>query len=198
MPIQFIPALSYALISTFTPGPANISSTSVALLHGYKNSLPFQLGLALGVFLEMFIIGGISATLVHLFPAIEPILRYIGAAYILYLAYGIFKASYTFNTSNETPFGFFRGLLLQLLNPKLIVYAFTLFSAFLASVTENIALLFFAALILATISFTSTSLWAFFGTTIKTYLKNPRVATIVNILLALSLVYTAIAITGLI
>lgn len=198
MPIQLVPALSYALISTFTPGPANITSTSVALLRGYKNSLPFQLGLAVGVFLFMFVSGWVSSALLHLFPAIEPILRYVGAAYILYLAYVILKASYTFSTPTENRFNFAYGFLLQISNPKLFVYSFTLFSTFLTPITENLALLVVTAMILAAISFASTSVWSLFGTGIRTYLKHPRVTKIVNVLLALSLVYTAIALTGLI
>jgi hypothetical protein len=51
-------------------------------------------------------------------------------------------------------------------------------------------------LLLAATSFGATSLWAVFGTTIKTYLHNPRMITIVNILLSLSLAYTAIALVG--
>jgi hypothetical protein len=35
-----------------------------------------------------------------------------------------------------------------------------------------------------------------FGTAIKTYLHNPRLKTIVNIILSLSLVYTAVVLTG--
>jgi cysteine/O-acetylserine efflux protein len=43
------------LISTFTPGPSNISSASLAVLHGYKNTLIYQVGLALGVFFFMLL-----------------------------------------------------------------------------------------------------------------------------------------------
>jgi len=53
-----------------------------------------------------------------------------------------------------------------------------------------------AAFLLAAISFSATSVWAVFGTAIKNYLHNPRLKTIVNILLALSLGYTAIALMG--
>ena len=93
---------------------------------------------------------------------------------------------------------FFQGLMLQVLNPKLIVYAFTIFSAFLAPVTNDAALVMLAAFLLAAISFGSTSVWAIFGTAIKPYLHNPRLKMIVNILLSLSLAYTAIALTGLV
>jgi cysteine/O-acetylserine efflux protein len=190
--------LSFVLISSFTPGPSNISSASMAVLHGYKNTLKYQGGLAVGVFILMFLSGWLSTTLLNAFPTLEPILRYIGAGYILYLAAGILKASYTFTEKELNPLGFGHGLLLQVLNPKLFVYAFTLFSAFLTPISMHMVLLVFVAMGLAGISFCATSVWAFFGTAIKTYLRDSRLQTIVNIVLSLSLVYTALTLTGII
>ncbi len=198
MSTNLFPLLSYVLISTFTPGPSNISSASIAVLHGYKNTLNYQGGLAAGVFFVMLLSGWISTTLLGIFPALEPALRYVGAGYILYLALGILKASYTFTDQNVKPLGFVNGLVLQVLNPKLIVYAFTLFSAFLTPITNNVALLVLVVVLLAATSFGATSVWAIFGTAINTYLHNPRLKAIVNILLSLSLVYAAIALTGLV
>ncbi len=198
MSADLFPLLSYVLISTFTPGPSNISSASIAALHGYKNTLNYQGGLAAGVFFMMLLSGWISAKLLGIFPALEPVLRYVGAGYILYLALGILKASYTFADQNVKPLRFVHGLMLQILNPKLIVYAFTLFSAFLAPMTNNVAVLVLVAVLLAAISFGATSVWAIFGSAIKTYLHNPRLKAVVNLLLSLSLVYTAIALTGLV
>jgi cysteine/O-acetylserine efflux protein len=197
MTTSLLPILSYILISTFTPGPSNISSASLAVLHGYKNTLKFQAGLAAGVFLLMFISGLLSGTIVKIFPSFEPVMRYFGAAYILYLAFGILKASYTFTEKDSKPLGFVHGFLLQILNPKLFVYAFTLFSAFLASRIQNISVLFLVVIFLAVVAFCATSTWALFGTAIRTQLQQPRLKLVVNIILSLSLVYTAISLTGL-
>lgn len=193
MAINLLPLLSYVLISTFTPGPSNISSASMGVLHGYKNTLPYQVGLAAGVFCAMLISGWLSTALLEFFPALEPALRYIGAAYILYLAFGLLKASYIFSETGLNPLGFGHGLLLQAINPKLIVYAFTLFSAFLAPISHNPALVTAAAFLLAAISFAATSAWALFGTAIKRYLHRPRLQAAVNVSLSLCLVYTAVA-----
>jgi cysteine/O-acetylserine efflux protein len=190
--------ISFVLISTFTPGPSNISSASIAFLHGYKKTLKYQIGLAFGVFLLMLLSGWLSTTLLHIFPAFEPIMRYIGAGYILYLAFAILKASYAFTETGPKPLGLMHGFILQILNPKLIVYAFTLFSAFLAPMAQNTAFLTFMAFVLAAISFCATSLWAFFGTGIKTRLRNPRLNIVINLVLSLLLVYTAISLTGII
>ncbi len=193
MSMALIPVLSYILISTFTPGPSNISSASVASLHGYRNTLRYQAGLAAGVFALMLLSGSISAALLHVFPLLEPVLRYAGAAYILYLAYSLLRASYIFRDGEAKSLGFIAGLMLNLLNPKLVVYAFTLYSGFLASLTGSLALVALVAAVLAAVSFVATSTWALFGSTIKTYLHNPRLKLVVNILLALSLVYAALS-----
>jgi cysteine/O-acetylserine efflux protein len=195
--MNLIPIISYVLISSFTPGPSNISSASLAVLHGYKNTLKYQMGLATGVFLLMLLSGLLSTTLLHVFPALEPIMRYLGAAYILYLAFGILRASYTFKDNDTKPLEFTNGFLLQILNPKLVVYAFTLFSVFLTAITGDAPRLVAISLLLAGISFAATSLWAVFGTTIKTYLHDPRVKASVNIILSLLLVYAALDLAGL-
>src|SRR5215831_13211769 len=113
MLIDFFPTLSYVLISTFTPGPSNITTASAAVLNGYTRTLRFQAGLAFGVFVVMTLAGLISTTLLKAFPALEPILRYVGAAYILYLAYKIFRASYSFaehdGATQTKEFGFVQG-----------------------------------------------------------------------------------------
>src|SRR4051812_13064160 len=93
---DLFPLLAFVLISTFTPGPSNIASASMGVLHGYQRTLSYQAGLAAGVFLIMFLSGWISTTLLQLAPALEPVLRYAGAGYMLYLAFGILKASYLF------------------------------------------------------------------------------------------------------
>ncbi|HEX9718392.1 MAG TPA: LysE family transporter [Ramlibacter sp.] len=195
MPDNLFALLSYVLISTFTPGPNNISAASLGVVHGYWRTLRYQAGMAAGVWVMMLLAAWVSASLLSSFPAIEPALRWVGAAYVLYLAYSILKATYTFDGGQSKPVGFGRGFLLQLLNPKLVVYGLTLFATFLGPITHSPALLAAAAL-LAGMAFAATSTWALFGTAIKVYQRRPRVAALVNTLLALLLVYTAIELSG--
>lgn len=195
--IELLPALSYILVSTFTPGPANISSSSLGVLYGFRRTVNYQGGLAAGVFLMMVAGGLISASLLKGLPALAPALRYLGAAYILYLAYGILRASYTFTERETKPLGFGHGLVLQLSNPKLVVYALTLFLSFLAPITGNAAGLLLTALLLAAISACATAAWALFGAGIKNRLHDPRFRRWVNVSLALFLVYAAIELAGL-
>jgi cysteine/O-acetylserine efflux protein len=193
---DLFPIISFVLISVFTPGPSNISSASMGVLYGYKNSLKYLLGLAAGFFFVMMLSGWISTLFLSTLPAIEPALRLVGAVYILYLAFGMLKASYTFNSENVKPMGFKHGLMLQVSNPKLILFAITLFSAFLAPVPREGSAFVLAVTLLTLTAFCATFVWALFGSVIKTYLHFPRVKAAVNIILALFLVYAAVELAG--
>jgi cysteine/O-acetylserine efflux protein len=196
MPVNLFALISFVLITTFTPGPANISSASMGILHGYRKTLRFLAGLTAAFFLMLLLSGWLSAVLLRTFPGLETILRYVGAAYILYLAFAILKASYTFETGEVKEMQFLHGFTLNILNPKLIIFTLTLFSAFLAPITDNAALLALALILLTLTGFCATSTWTLFGTVIKNYLRSPRVKLAVNIIMALFLVYTAVELSG--
>ena len=168
----------------------------MAVLYGYRKTINYQIGLAAGVFLLMLLSGWFSAALLNIFPSLERILQYIGAAYILYLALVILRASYSLEKESTKSLGIANGFVLQVLNPKLTIYAFTLFSAFLSPVETQLVPLI--AILLAGVSFCATSAWALFGTAIQKYLQNPRLKMLINIMLSLSLVYSALSLIGLI
>jgi cysteine/O-acetylserine efflux protein len=198
MSVNISAFLLFVLVTTFTPGPNNISSASMGVLHGHKNTLKYLLGIATGFFFVMLLCGWISTTLLKVFPSFETALRFIGAGYILWLAFETLRASYTFQENDQSLMGFARGLLLQVLNPKVIVYGLTLYSTFLASITSNPAYLVLSALFLAAMAFCATSAWALFGSAVRTYLHQPRIRRFVNLGLSLLLVYTAIELSGLV
>jgi cysteine/O-acetylserine efflux protein len=196
MNTNLIPLASFVLVTTFTPGPNNISSASMGILHGYRGTLRYLSGISTGTFLVMLLCGWISSTLLQILPAVEGVLRVVGALYILWLAFHTLKASYAFEEGERTSLGFSQGLLLQVLNPKLIVYGLTLYATFLAGVVTNYLQLLLSALIVTAIGFCSISTWTVLGATIRTYLDRPRAKQVLNTALSLLLVYTAVELSG--
>jgi len=199
---QLLPTITFILISTFSPGPSNIASAAMGVLHGYRKTIPFLLGMVIGFLLLMSACAWASTTVLQIFPAIQPVVKYIGAAYILYLAYGMLRASYTFVTDEADreqvePLGFGKGFILQSLNPKLVVYGLALFSTFLAPLAEVPFPIALAVPLLACVAFCATSTWALFGSLIKTQLRHPWIQLGVNIMLSLLLVYTALTLVDL-
>ncbi|MCJ7736463.1 MAG: LysE family transporter [Anaerolineae bacterium] len=189
--------LSFVLATTFSPGPNNLSSASMGVLHGYKKTLRYMAGIATGFFLIMLLCSWVSMTLLDAYPALETVLRFIGAGYILWLAYHTLRANYTFGEDDRTLLGFTNGLVLQILNPKAIIYGLTLYSTLLAPATGNSAYQMLSALLLAVVAFCATSTWALFGSLIRAQLKQPKIRRAVSLVLALLLIYTAFELSGL-
>ena len=197
MGIDFIPLASFVVVTTFTPGPNNVSSASMGVLYGYRDTVKYLTGISVGFFFIMLLCAYVSSTLLRLIPSVEPMLRIIGAAYILWLALSTARASYGFNSMDQPPMGFKKGFLLQTLNPKVAIYGLTLYSTFLSSVTDKHFVLTIFALLFALTAFCATSTWALCGAAIKTHLHQRSVRTLVNAVLVLLLVYTAVDLSGL-
>ena len=196
MNTSIVATLSFVLITIFTPGPNNISSASMGLLYGYRETVKYLAGISAGFFGLMLLCGAASTALLQALPSFQVALRPVGAAYILYLAYHTLRASYSFADGEHELLGFWRGMFLQVLNPKAVVFGLTLFSTFLASIAGDLLPLLAAAVALAGTAFCAVSLWALSGAFIRQTLHRPRVRQGVNLVLALLLVYTAIEISG--
>ncbi len=154
------------------------------------------MGISLGFFMMLTLSGWLSVFLLESIPAFEPTLRVVGAVYILWLAWHTLRASYTFETEDQKPLGFLQGFLLQVLNVKVIVYVLTLYGTFLAGKITSPVVLALSALGFAFVGFTSLSVWTLFGAGIRKYLEKKWVKRLLNILLALLLVYTAVELSG--
>ena len=193
---EIIALISFVAVTTYTPGPNNISAASMGVLYGYKRTLPYMLGMVSGFFMMLTLSGLVSGFLIEKIPAFEMVLRIAGALYILWLAWHTLRASYTFDEEQAKPLGFIQGFLLQVLNVKVIVYGLTLYGTFLANKIPSVYHLVLSALLFASVGFTSVSLWTLFGAGIRRYLNQPKVRLVVNVVLALLLVYTAVDISG--
>ena len=196
MAIDFVPLVSFVLVTTFTPGPNNISSASMGVLYGYRSTVEYMAGIAAGFFLVMLLCAYVSSTLLALVPAAEPVLRLAGAAYILWLAVGTARASWAFNGADQSPLGFARGFFLQAFNPKVAVYGLTIYSTFLAGVSDNLVILTASALGFALTTLCSISTWALGGVAIRNFLHRPKERALVNTIFVLLLVYAAFDLSG--
>lgn len=198
MNVDIVSLVSFVIITTFSPGPNNISSASMGILYGYKKTVNFLLGIASGFFIVMICCAYLSSMMLSVMPASEKYLRWIGALYILWLAAGILRSTTAVQDTGEPPKAFSKGFVLQLFNPKVAVYGLTLFSTFLASLSQQAGLLALFALAFACTAFMATSTWTLCGAVIKNRLGNELFRRRVNLVLALMLIYTAVDLSGLI
>jgi cysteine/O-acetylserine efflux protein len=198
LPTNFIALATFVLATVYSPGPANITAASMGALHGYRKTFPYLLGMFSGFVLVLLASGLASAFLLEALPALEQILRLGGALYILYLAFHTLRATYTQDDAAVPQrFGFSSGVLLQLLNPKAIIFGLTLYATFLSALTLRSPLLPLSAVLVAGVGLTATSVWTLTGATIRGCLANPFWLKAFNLTLSLLLVWIALELSGL-
>jgi len=195
--INFIALIPYVFVTTFTPGPNNISCAAAAARWGMRRTWGYLLGISLGFFVVLLLSGAFSGALISALPALEGYLRWVGAAYILWLAYGITRSEGQGGMGGEEPLrGFTKGFVLQFANPKAILFSVTLYTAFLGPILARPAPVFLSAALVAAIGFTSIMAWAVFGLSTHRFLQNPLHHRIVNLGFSLLLVWTAAGVAG--
>ena len=183
--------LTYAVITAATPGPNNIMSMSNGVRKGFRGALPFNLGILTGFTMVMILCTLFCSLLATLIPKIKTPMLILGAGYMLYLAWEIFRSSGLIEEDYSRS-GFLSGLLLQFINPKIYIYCIMSMEAYILPLYSGqpLTLLVFD-LLLSFIGFVFTIAWTVFGSVFQTLFS--RHARVVNTILALLLVYCAVS-----
>lgn len=174
----------YAIINAFTPGPGNILALNTVTNYGYKKGRSLFFGIFAGYYVVQIIcalfVYGVSAFM----PNILGIMKYIGAAYILWLAIHI-AVSKPESESTEKSASFFKGFLLQFVNVKIYLFGITALAGYITDYYTSFFDLILFELIVATIGTMATITWIGMGMMIqRMYQKHFR---LINIILAASL-----------
>lgn len=127
--IALVSALSLAIL---TPGPSIIATVQTAFAHGRERALPYALGLACGASLWcIFALLGL-AVLFKLHPGLYVGFKIFGGFYLLWFAWGLWRAStQPLPQAAAGAKGFWGGIVLNLSNPKpALFYAALILSVF--------------------------------------------------------------------
>ncbi len=183
--------LIYIFVTAYTPGPNNIMSMSNGIRYGFKKSFRFNLGIFAGFAVVVPICTLFSASLFSYIPTFKIYMLCVGAAYMLYLAWKTLKSSSEIKLKETTGAGFVTGMILQFINPKLYFSSITTMSLYVLPVFDSVAILLLFSLILSFVGFSGTVVWSLFGSAFCKILS--KYNKIVNIIMALLLVYCAVS-----
>ncbi len=120
----------FAASQVGTPGPANMALLATGARYGLRRALPFVAGVALGKQLVIWPVGFGLMQLADAAPWVFESLKYVSAAYIIWLAWGVANMQLATDTQPQAP-GFLAGLIVHPLNPKawaMITAGFTAFT----------------------------------------------------------------------
>ena len=103
--------LIYCVINAFTPGPGNILALNTVTNYGYKKGKPLFFGIFAGYYVVQIICAIFVYGVNSLLPNVMEVMKYIGAAYILWLAIHIAFSKKT-SENTEQSASFLKGFML--------------------------------------------------------------------------------------
>lgn len=190
--IDFPAMILYLAATAFTPGPNNLMCMYLGANYGLKGSRKFIVASMGSVFVKALLCGLLNVALAAVIPSVVPVLKWAGAAYMLYLAWTMLKSGTKKGEAAEKQgeSTYSAGILLQILNMKSWVSALSLFSVYVVPYTTALwAIVTGAGIMLALLIVASLS-WCLFGRAIKNVYNQYKLP--LSIVMALSLVYCAV------
>ena len=177
----------FAAVMFFTPGPNNIMVLSSGLTYGFRRTMPHILGITFGFAFMVGAVGLGFGTVFLAFPVLQTILKYAGAAYLIYLAGAIAMSGPPKpGEAGRGPMTFWGAALFQWVNVKgwvMVIGTITAYAA-IASFPWNIAIQTTLSLLMGIIS---TSVWTLFGSALRPVLTSPTAVRIFNVVMAILL-----------
>jgi threonine/homoserine/homoserine lactone efflux protein len=181
--------IGFAFVSSITPGPNNTMLLASGVNYGFRRTLPHIAGISLGCMVMLLLVGlGLGQVFAAL-PQLYGVLRYAGAAYLLWLAWKIATAGAMTAHKSEggRPLTFWQAAAFQWVNPKawiLVVGAASTYAP-REDFGRNVIVL---AILLGLVNAPSICVWAGFGTALRPFLSHPRRVRVFNVTMALLLV----------
>ena len=192
---QYLLYFFVVAIMVASPGPGVILTLSNAIRHGVKPALSGVLGIALGILIIAIISASSLGILLATSAVAFTLLKYIGAAYLIYLGIKLWRSP-TINLEEgvdgngvavnlvlkEPLYGvrFKEGFLVSLLNPKPIFFFMSLFPQFINHQQSYLLQFTILTLTFCGLIIIVHTTYALAANSIKGWLSSPKVSKTVN------------------
>lgn len=181
--------LVFAFTMAVTPGPNNIIATASGVNYGYWRTMPFILGLTFGFPVMIAMVGFGLGFLFEALPWLHTLMKVLGIAYLLWLAYKLATATSIGGAKDSKPFTFLQASGFQWINPKSWAASTSTLATFTSSEAGNFHWqVIVVASVYVAAGFISGSIWALLGAGISRFLTNPATLKIFNLSMAVLLV----------
>lgn len=191
---MLVPVVIFVLVATFSPGGATTLATASGAQFGVRRSLPLMLGIAVGLTtLAVAASLGLAGVLFEV-SHLELVVRVLGSAYLLWLAWTIARSGAPGQATLARPRRFATGVLLLWSNPK--AWAITLSAAgtFAAQVDGPLRLAALLGGVFLAGATCSQLLWASLGGAVGRRLRQPWQWRALNVTLAVLVVASVVPI----
>jgi threonine/homoserine/homoserine lactone efflux protein len=178
----------FAAVMYFTPGPNNIMLLSSGLNYGFRRTLPHMAGVVIGFAFMVGAVGLGFGTIFIAYPVLQTILKYAGAAYLIYLAAAIAMSEPVApgQDNRRGPMTFWGAAMFQWVNVKgwvMVIGTITAYAG-IASFPWNIAIQVVLSLLLGV---GATAIWTLSGSSLSAFMTSPKAVRAFNIVMAVLL-----------
>lgn len=184
----------FAFVGSITPGPNNAMLLASGLNHGFRRTVPHIAGISLGCVVMLVLAGLGLGEVFEAVPVFYTALRYVGAAYLLWLACTIARSGpMADRPASGRPMTFWQAAAFQWVNPKAWVLVVGAVSTYAPrdGFALNVAVL---AVLLGLVNAPSICVWAAFGTMLRPMLTDPRRVRMFNMAMAALLLFSLLPI----
>ncbi len=180
--------VGFALAMSITPGPNNTMLLASGVNFGFRRTVPHMLGITVGCISMVLLVGLGLGGLFAAYPVFYHVLRYVGAAYLLVLAWRIARSGPPRTGEGAgRPMAAWQAVAFQYVNPKAWMMAVGAVTTYAPreGFVRNIAVV---ALVFAVVNLPAIALWAGFGAVLRGWLDRPARVRAFNVAMALLLV----------
>jgi len=177
----------------YSPGPGNMFFAANGARFGVRATIPVSAGYHLATWIVTAAIGfGFAATLERS-PGLFLAIRWAGSAYVLYLAWKLFRAGAVETVEDARPAGFMDGAVLLILNPKAYVIIALMFSQFLTGPGQpHVGAVVWITTVFTLNNLVAFTVWTMIGDRIAAQFKDEGHARLLNRVFGLVLAGVAI------
>jgi len=195
MPDQVGAFLLFAIVAAGTPGPSNVLLTATGAQVGVLRGMPCLFGVAAGMGLLMFVVAFGLGSLILAHAVILAALHWVGAAFLLWLAWKIATAPHGAATEDRRPIGFVGAAAFQWVNPKSWLVCASATSTYLkAGVGTALGQATALGGLFVLAALPCCFVWLAFGSTAQRFLSTPRAQRAFDIAMAALLAASVILI----
>lgn len=169
-----LPMATFVFVGSITPGPNNVMLTASGANFGYQRTVPHMLGISGGAAIQLLLVGAGLGSVLTQVPQLFVVLQWVGAAYLLWLAWKIATSGQTQSVqAGPMPLNFWQAAAFQWVNPKAWLITLGVVSAYVQPSQYWSSLLVSVALIMV-VNYPCISVWTLFGTVIGRWLHAPK------------------------
>jgi threonine/homoserine/homoserine lactone efflux protein len=173
--------LVFSVAAAGTPGPSNTLLTATGANVGVLRGLPCLLGISVGMGVMMFLVAFGLGSVILADPVVLKIVKWLGAAFLCWLAWKIATAGRSGATAGAKPVGLVGAGAFQWINPKSWLVCASAAATFLdggAGSALGQSLTF--GLLFVVVSLPSCFPWLAFGAVLQRWLRSERALRIFN------------------